>query len=171
MPRPAFPHMAPYDIPLFSSFLLSDAARGYQRWEFDVSVGPGVDPGPYVDPRVRDNAIYLTQAKIDAVGWAGQIPTIFEVKPEMSLTGFGQLLGYRWYLERHTGVQAYLAAITDFMSRQYRVLFDAHDIEVFIVQPASAARQFAAVERVRELNGGEIKPTRLVWTDIPPDEN
>ena len=167
MPAPAFPHMAPYDIPLFCAFMLSPAADGYQRWEFDVSVGPGVDPGPYVDPKVRDNAIYLTQAKIDAVGWAGTIPTIFEVKPELSLAGFGQLLGYRWYLERHLGVQAYLAGITDFMSPQYRVLFEANDIEVFVVRPASAAQQLAAVEKVKRMSGGIIRPTRLVWPDDP----
>ena len=164
MPAPAFPHMAPYDTPLFASFLLGDAAKGYQRWEFDVSVGPGVDPGPFVDPKLRDNAIYLTQAKIDAVGWAGQIPTIFEVKPTLALSGFGQLLGYRWYFQQHTGIYANLAAITDSMNRQYRILFDAHDIEVHIVRPATQLQQFRAVEIVKKLFGGAIKPTRLVWT-------
>ena len=170
MPRPPFPHMAPYDVPLFASFLLSDAAKGYDRWEFDVSVGPGVDPGPFVDPKVRDNAIYLTQAKIDAVGWAGQIPTIFEVKPELSLTGFGQLLGYQWYFQQHTGIYAYVAGITDFMSRQYRILYNAMGIDLYFVSPATAAQQFQAVEKVKAMSGGEIKPTRLIWTGILPEE-
>ena len=156
--------MAPYDVPLFASFLLSDEGALYHRWEFDVSVGPGVDPGLYVDPKVRDNAIYLTQAKIDAVGWVGQIPTIFEVKPELSITGFGQLLAYRWYFEQHTGIQAYLGGITDYMSAQYKILYAAHSIDLHLVQPASAARILEAVERVRIMNGGEIKPTRLIWT-------
>jgi hypothetical protein len=122
-----------------------------------------------VDPKVRDNAIYLTQAKIDVVAWAGQIPTIFEVKPSLSLTGFGQLIGYAWYYAQHTGIQAYLAGITDFMSRQYRILYDAFDIPVHIVRPASQAEIFAAIEKVREMNGGEIKPTRLIWTGILPE--
>jgi len=164
MARPAFPHMAPYDIPLFASFLLSEEGRLYQRWEFDVSVGPGVDPGPFVDPKVRDNAIYLTQAKIDAVGWVGEIPRIFEVKPAISLSGFGQLLAYRWYFQQHTGTYAHLAAITDGLSAQYRPLFSAFDIDVHIVRPASQAQVFLAVERAKELNGGELRPTRLVWT-------
>ncbi len=164
MARPAFPHMAPYDIPLFASFLLSDAARGYDRWEFDVSVGPGVDPGEFVDPALRDQAIYLTQVRIDAVGWAGQIPTIFEVKPSLSLTGFGQLLGYRWYYQQHTGIYAHLVGITDSIPRQYKILYDAHDIEVHVVKPATQVQIFQAVGRVKEMNGGEIRPTRLIWT-------
>lgn len=168
MPRPPFPHMAPYDIPLFASFILSDAANGYDRWEFDVAVGPGLDPGPFVDPALRENAIYLTQVRLDAVGWAGQIPTIFEVKPELSLTGFGQLLGYRWYFQQHTGIYPSLAGITDYMPYQYKILYDAHDIEVHQVKPAGQAGIFAAVEKVKRMSGGEIKPTRLIWTGIIP---
>lgn len=169
MAPPAFPHMAPFDIPLFASFLLSQYGQSFDRWEFDVSVGPGVDPGPFVDPKLRDNAIYLTQAKIDALGWAGQIPTIIEVKPEISLTGFGQLLGYRWYYQQHTGLYAQLAAVTDYISPQYKILYDAHDIEVHVVQPATQQQVFLATEQVKKMHGGQIKPTRLVWTGPIPE--
>lgn len=170
MPSPAFPHMAPYDIPLFAAFLNSEAGGIYERWEFDVSVGPGVDPGPFVDPKVRDNAIYLTQVKIDAVGWAGQIPTIFEVKPSLQLSGFGQLLGYRWYYQKHTGIYAHLAGITDFMPKQYKILYEAHEIDVYQVQPAGQGAVYRAVGRVKAMNGGDIRPTRLVWTDLVSSE-
>ena len=166
MAAPAFPHMAPYDIPLFASFLLSDLGRAVQRWEFDVSVGPGVDPGPYMDPKVRDNVIYLTQVKIDAVGWVGQIPTIYEVKPDLSLTGFGQLIGYRWYYQQHTGIYAGIAGITDFMSAQYKILYDAFQIDVHQVKPATATDVYQATEIVRRMSGGVIKPTRLIWTGL-----
>jgi hypothetical protein len=155
--------MMPGDIPLFASFLLSDAGRIYDRWEFDVSVGPGVDPGPFTDPALRSAAIYLTQVKIDAIGWAGNMATIFEVKPEISITGFGQLIAYRWYYAEATGIYANLAAITDFMSDQYKILYDAFGIEVHFVREATQAELYAAVQRVKELNGGELKPTRLVW--------
>ena len=168
MAAPAFPHMAPYDIPLFASFLLSDEGSLYQRWDFDVSVGPGVDPGPFVDAKLRDNAIYLTQVKIDAVGWAGQIPTIFEVKPEMSITGFGQLIAYRWYFAQHTGIHAMLGAITDAMSPQYRILYDAFDIPVYTVSPANQTQIIQAKEKISRLYAGKITPTRLVWTGVRP---
>ena len=168
MASPAFPHMAPFDIPLFCSFLLSDEGRIYRHWDFDTSVGPGLDPGPYVDPKVRDNAIYLTQVKIDAVGWAGEIPTIFEAKPDLTLAGFGQLLGYRWYYQQHTGIYPGIAGITDNMPYQYRILFDAFDIPVHVVKPANAAQQLQAVEIVKKMHGGKIKPTRLIWTGTLP---
>lgn len=168
MPAPVFPHMAPYDVPLFASFLLSPTGRTFQRWEFDVSVGPGVDPGPFVDPALRQNAIYLTQVKIDAIGWMGQIPTIFEVKPQLSITGFGQLIAYCWYYQQATGIQCMRAGITDFTSDQYRGLYEAFSIPLHFVTPASAAQILQAVEIVKELNGGEIKPTRLIYTGVVP---
>lgn len=170
MPSPAFPHMAPYDIPLFATFLLSNLGQQFQRWDYDVSVGPGVEPRPGTDPKMRDNILYLTQAKIDAVGWAGQIPTIFEVKPDLSLTGFGQLIGYRWYYQQHTGIYANLAGITDFMSPQYRLLYDAFQIEVHTVAPATQAKIFEAVEYAKKLAGGNLKPTRLIWTGVVPPQ-
>lgn len=169
MPPPAFPHMAPDDVPLFASFLLSDTGKQFQRWEFDVSVGPGIDPGPFVDPALRSNAIYLTQVKIDALGWVGQMPTIFEVKPEIQLSGFGQLIAYRWYYQQHTGIYAHIAAITDAMNVQYRVLYDAHQIDVHIVSPATKAVELQAVDIVKKMHGGNIKPTRLVWTAELPE--
>jgi hypothetical protein len=158
--------MAPGDVPLFASFILSDEANMWQRWDFDVSVGPGIDPGPGFDPEIRSNAIYLTQAKIDVVGWAGNIPTIFEVKPQLSIQGFGQLIAYRWYFQQHTGIYAHLAGITDYMNDMYRILYDAFDIDIYIVPHANPYKISLAVQKVKEMNGGEIKPVRLVWTGV-----
>lgn len=168
MPPPAFPHMAPGDIPLFASFLLSDEGRLYDRWEFDVSVGPGVDPGEFHPPALREQALYLTRVRIDAIGWHGQFPTIFEVKPQLSITGFGQLVAYQWYYQQQTGIQCFAAGITDFISPQYHQLYEAFSFDVHLVSPATTAKVLQAVAEVRRMNGGTIKPTRLIYTGTIP---
>lgn len=168
MAPPLFPHMAPGDIPLFCAFVLSEEGKVYQRWEFDVSVGPGVDPGQYTPEPMRSNAIYLTQLKIDAIGWAGQIPTIFEVKPNLTLQGFGQILAYASEYQKATGIQPMRAGITDHQNPQYAQIYLDHAIDVHIVAPASLAQQLEAKRRILEMNGGVIKPTRLISTGTIP---
>lgn len=148
MPRPPFPHMMPHDIPLFASFVLSEEGKRYGQWQFDVHVGPGQDLGEGTDPAIRDMGIMLTQLRIDAIGFSGTIPTIFEVKPDARLTALGQVLSYVWYYEREFNERAYKAVITDSMTDQVRALYEAFGIDIFLVKPALPSEILQAIHIV-----------------------
>jgi len=136
MPRTPFPHMCPGDVPLFASFVLTPEGQRYERWEFDTHLGPGLDPGDVFDPVMRKVAILLTQLRVDAIGWVGGDPTIFEVKPDARLSAFGQVLAYCWFWRQQFGQSCRRGIITSSMTDQLRTLYDAYDIEIHVVSPA-----------------------------------
>lgn len=137
MAHPPFPHMFPNDVPLFAAFVLSPEGEGFTRWEFDVRVGVGIDPGPAFDPNLRAGALALTMLRIDAVGWIGATPTIFEVKPDARLSAFGQVLAYCYYFQEERGVTCRRGVITDSVTPNVVKLYRAFDIEIHLVQPAT----------------------------------
>lgn len=137
MPKPPFPHMMPRDVPLFAAFALTPAGKRYRRFVFDLHVGDGCPPPLGYDPRLVGMAKAITQLRIDAVGWDDWGPTIFEVKPDARLSAFGQLLAYRWFFRKDYGSEAKLAVITDSDTCDVRALYQAYDIEMHLVQPAT----------------------------------
>lgn len=66
----------------------------YDRFDYNVRLGIAVDPGPDFPDYVRKAAIATRSLRIDAVGWQGDQPTIFEVKRRAGLENVGQLFGY-----------------------------------------------------------------------------
>lgn len=147
MPRPPFPHMMPHDIPLFAAFVLSDEGKKFNRWEFDVHVGQGQDPGPVFEPNLRFMSLILTKLRIDAVGWEGNHPTIFEVKPDARLSALGQVIGYCHFFTKEFGVACKTAIITDTTTPDIRELYENHGITLHLVEPATNA-QIARAARI-----------------------
>jgi len=102
--------------------------QNYDRFDHNIRLGPGIDPGPSFLPAVRRAAILNSQLRIDTVGWQGidttQLPskietpqtvydifpsaiaTIFEVKRRAIPSTIGELLTYY-----HTWVQDFPAAV------------------------------------------------------------
>ena len=146
MPRPPFPHMSPYDIPLFASFVISPKGRTYNRWEFDVRVGPPTDIGPTFGEEARADALALSRVRIDAVGWDGTGPTLFEVKPDARLSAFGQIMAYKFFYCRDVGSSCKAAIITDSCRPYCALLYPAHDIGLHLVRPASPDELLAAIQ-------------------------
>jgi len=66
----------------------------FERFEYNVHFGVGLDPGPSFDDNIRKMAIYIRQLKIDAVGYKGVQATIFEVRRRAGPPEVGQLLTY-----------------------------------------------------------------------------
>ena len=139
MAKPAFPHMFPNDVPLFAAFVLTEEADVYDRWEFDVKVGVPVDPGPAYDPQLRQMAIKISLLRIDAVGFRGVTPTIFEVKPDARLSALGQVISYCYFYQKQYGIACRRGIITDSMTPQVAEVYAAYDIMIHLVRPASTS--------------------------------
>jgi len=67
----------------------------FDRFDYNVRIGTGVDPGPAFPQNIRDMAIAIRSLRLDAVGWQGAAATIFEVKRRAGPENVGQLLTYR----------------------------------------------------------------------------
>ncbi len=141
-----WPHMSPGDAPLFASFVLSDQGRLYTAWGFDLHLGPGQGtPDLVLNPTAFDIGRFLTQLRVDAVGWIGDSPTIIEVKPEARLTALGQLLAYCYEWRERFGQDCNRAVVTDFANDQTLRIFNAFNITTYQVLPATPAQIAQAV--------------------------
>jgi len=88
-----FPHLLPADCVLWQRFL--DLHGGaFSRFEYDIRVGEGTDPGDQYADNVRYDAITLSQRRIDVVGYQANTITLFEVTTSAGLTALGQLTAY-----------------------------------------------------------------------------
>ena len=94
-----YPHLLPNEVRIWDKFLELMGKKWY-RFEYDIRVGKGIDPGPTVPEPWRSLAIKLTQKRIDAIGYAEDGIWIFEVKPDASLGALGQVLSYKYLYER-----------------------------------------------------------------------
>lgn len=94
--RLSFPGMLPAEIVIMKAWLAAHEAE-YDRFEYNVRIGSGTDPGENYPPEIRSMAIQNSQKRLDAVGWQGDIPTIIEVKRRAGLSNIGQLVGYRHF--------------------------------------------------------------------------
>lgn len=129
--------MSVADMPLFAAFVLSDEGRSFFRWEFDERVGPSTDPGPAYSQAVRKSAIALSRVRIDAVGWDGAGPVVFEVKPEARLGALGQIVAYRYFWCKDRGPGCRAAIITDSDTPYSKEIFAEMEVTLHIVRPAS----------------------------------
>jgi hypothetical protein len=145
MAKPAFPHMFPRDVPLFSAFVLTPDADGFSRWEFDTKVGVPRDPGPTYAPNIRQMAIALSYLRIDALGYKDGAPWIFEVKPSARLSALGQVLAYRYFWEKQNGLAAMMGVITDDISPSTAEIYRAYHVTPYLVQPAGPLKIAQAV--------------------------
>jgi hypothetical protein len=88
-----YPGMAPREVLIWRKWLTENQSK-YTDWMYNVHVGNGLDPGaPY--PQVyRDQYIFNTQPRMDAVAYQGIQPFIFEVKDRAGGSSMSQLLTY-----------------------------------------------------------------------------
>ena len=92
---------------------LESNQQQYDRFQYNVRIGDGSDPGPTFSATMRAMAIKLTQLRLDAVGWQGSLPTIFEVKRRAGPNNVGQLLTYDavWRTQAYTPVNPRLVLV------------------------------------------------------------
>ncbi len=88
-----YPGMLPAEVEIFRRWALRHETE-YDRFDFNVRVGRGADPGPTFDDAVRRNAVANSQKRIDAVGYKNGRATIIEVKDRAGASALGELMTY-----------------------------------------------------------------------------
>jgi len=88
-----FPHLLPESILIWERWL-SRHADEFDRFDYDVRVGDGRDPGPDFDDNIRQDGLDLSKRRIDAVGFTPNSITVIEITPLADLKCLGQILAY-----------------------------------------------------------------------------
>lgn len=92
--RLKYPGLMPLEVAVLKEWLRLHESE-YDRFDYNVRTGTGTDPGPTYPQNLRDMAIAITQKRIDAIAWNGNVPTLIEVKNRATLTAVGQILSYK----------------------------------------------------------------------------
>lgn len=92
--RTKYPAMQVDEILVWRNWLALHQGE-FDRFDYNVRIGTGLDPGPAFPQNIRDMAIAIRSLRLDAVGYKGATATIFEVKRRAGPENVGQLLTYR----------------------------------------------------------------------------
>jgi hypothetical protein len=92
--RLKYPGMQVREILIWKNWLYQNSTR-FDRYEYNVRLGDGVDPGPSYPDSSRRMWIANSMKRVDVVAVKGQHVTIIEVEENPGLTAFGQLAGYQ----------------------------------------------------------------------------
>lgn len=88
-----YPHLLPWDIPLWEEFL-DLHGQDYERFEYDIRVGRGRPAPRSLPANIRKMALDLSMRRIDAVGHKRAGIDIIEVTRVADLKAIGQLMAY-----------------------------------------------------------------------------
>ena len=132
--RLTYPAMLPAEIAVYKAWLRLHQAE-YDRFEYNVRVGPGFDPGGGVPDNIRTMSIANTKKRIDALAWSGSAPTIIEVKDRAGLSAIGQLLGYRvhWQLENPHAIPPKMLLVANRLAPGVQEVLQAHNVPYELV--------------------------------------
>jgi hypothetical protein len=133
--RGSYPAMLPNEIAVWRAWLRVHYAE-FDRFEYNVRVGPGFDPGPTLAENDRKMALDITRKRIDALAWRGSQPTIIEVKERAGLSAIGQLMGYvvHWNLERPNGPRPYSLLVAARLAPGVEEVLNHHGLSFALVE-------------------------------------
>lgn len=104
--RSKYPAMQVDEILVWRGWLLTHQTL-YDRFDYNVAIGIAQDPGPAHTDAIRKMAILIRSKRVDAVGWRGTTPYIFEVKRRAGPQNVGQLVIYQhWWPQPFPGAPA-----------------------------------------------------------------
>jgi hypothetical protein len=92
--RLRYPGMQVREILIWKNWLYQNSTR-FDRYEYNVRLGDGVDPGPSYPDSSRRMWIANSMKRVDVVAVRGGHVTIIEVEENPGMTAFGQLAGYQ----------------------------------------------------------------------------
>jgi hypothetical protein len=112
--RLRFPGMLPREILIWQNWLKLHE-REYDRFDYNMRIGAGYDPGPTWPDYIRAMAVKNSQLRLDAVLWVQNLPTIVEVKDRCGASALGQLLTYEavWLHDFPQGPAPKLVLVTN----------------------------------------------------------
>lgn len=88
-----YPHLLPSDIRVWEAFL-DKYKTTFKRFDYDIRVGEGRDPGKNYPEKIRQMGLDLSQRRIDAVGYRDNEIYIIEITTSAGLKAVGQLMAY-----------------------------------------------------------------------------
>lgn len=91
--RLRYPGMQLREILIWKNWLFANSTR-FDRYEYNVRLGSGADPGPSYSDSARRMWIANSMKRADVVAVKSGRVTIIEVEESPGLTAFGQLAGY-----------------------------------------------------------------------------
>jgi len=132
--RALYPAMNVDEILVWREFL-RDHQQEYDRFDYNTHIGQGLDPGPDQPPAMRKMWIQLNQLRIDAVGWQGQQPTIFEVHRNGAANAIGQLVTYErvWRNDNPSGIPPKAALVCATINQNVALVARDAGIALYIV--------------------------------------
>jgi len=130
-----YPHMMPADIELWELFL-EQFPDEFDSFIYDLHVGEGIKPPENIPEGTKRQIQYLTQKRIDAVGYKDKQPTIIEVKPDAGPSALGQLFTYGtlWLKKFPPPPYPKLAVVSDFIDNDMKFVFNAYRVKMYIVK-------------------------------------
>lgn len=91
--RLKYPGMLPREILIWRNWLKLHETE-FERFDYNVRVGQGTDPGASYPEPERSMAIQISQKRIDVVAWKGGRVTLVEVEDRPGVSGPAQLAAY-----------------------------------------------------------------------------
>jgi hypothetical protein len=91
--RLKYPGMQLREILIWKNWVYQNSTR-FDRYEYNVRLGDGVDPGPSYPDASRRMWIANSMKRADVVAVNRALVTLIEVEENPGLTAFGQLAGY-----------------------------------------------------------------------------
>lgn len=113
------------------AYLISHV-HDFDRVDFNVGLGPGLDLGGAYPPYVQAAATASTKPRADMILWRGEVPTIVEVKGRIGPSAMGQLLTY-WHIMREDNpklLNVYKAVAGQTIQAGLPAIFERYGIHV-----------------------------------------
>jgi len=129
--RDLYPAMQVDEILVWQKWLQLHQAE-YDRFDYNVRIGTGVGPGPAFPDNIRQIAITVRSLRLDAVGYQGDTPTIFEVKRRAGPQNVGQLLTYRavWETQQLSAAVPRLVLVASDVTTHILPVVSGHEHEL-----------------------------------------
>ena len=127
-------HLLPAEVRLWTKFIGIHGAY-FDRFEFDVHVGEGMEVDPAWPANIVAAVYALTAKRIDVVGYRGEEVWLFEIKPDAGITAANQVNAYEALYVRQFGkpVTLYKAIVTERINRDERWLCKESGIRIYVV--------------------------------------
>src|SRR5260370_25650618 len=138
MPQP-FPHLRPAEGLIWAQFLREHGAE-WDGYDYDVRVGQGHPIDPAWPDYIKVMVGKLSPKRIDAVGYKGDVPTIFEVSPSGDRHVVGALLMYRYLYQQQypMSVRPDLVAVLGRVDPDLSRFMPIERIRIELVTPVTA---------------------------------
>jgi len=113
----------------------------YDRFDYNVRIGVGRDPGPQFADWVRKAAIMSSQMRVDCVAWKGDVPLLIELKVFAFARAVQQITTYGavWAAERPGTAQPQLLLVVRGMDDSAKASAAAAGLRVEVLGRSSGS--------------------------------